>query len=124
MVKRFRFVLALALWAQSLSAASPQVMVNLHDCGGWLEARQAKQVSALEGYVVGMVTGMTVASNVPLLGSPQAATRNEQIYFWVDEYCRKNPLKYLEEAMIVFANEVSHNAYQQAVERAMRANGK
>jgi hypothetical protein len=116
MLKRARFVLALAMWAKSLSAASPQVMVELNDCGKWLEARQAKQAWTLQGYVVGMLTGMSMASNVPLLGSSQQdAIRNEQIYFWFDEYCKKNPLKYIEEATVVLANEVSHNAYQQAI---------
>jgi hypothetical protein len=114
-----RVALAFGLWAQSLSAASPQ-MVELNDCGKWLQARQAKSAWALQGYVVGILTGMIEATGVSLLGaSPQAAISNEQIYFWVDEYCRKDPLKNLEEAMPAFADEVSHGAYQQAVNRAI-----
>ena len=104
-------------WAEApVGRPSPEVMVELNDCGKWLEARQAKQAWTLQGYVVGMLTGMSMASNVPLLGSSQQdAIRNEQIYFWFDEYCKKNPLKYIEEATVVLANEVSHNAYQQAI---------
>jgi hypothetical protein len=121
---RVQFALGLALWASSMIAGSTQVVVPLDDCGQWMQAREAKQAQAwvYQSYVVGLLTGMSMASNVPLLGnSPQARVSDEQVYFWMDEYCRKNPLRYLEDGVLAFANETSHDTYHQAVERASKA---
>jgi hypothetical protein len=129
-VMRVRFALALALWATFQSAASPvavnartpsPVVLNVGpSCAEWLETRQAPY-SIYEGYnegfIVGVLNGMSIASGVSLWRNPQGPLRREQVYYWVDEYCRKYPLNDLMMALVAFAQEVSQGAYGQAVER-------
>jgi hypothetical protein len=129
-VMRVRFALALALWATFQSAASPvavnartpsPVVLNVGpSCAEWLETRQAPY-SIYEGYnegfIVGVLNGMSIASGVSLWRNPQGPLRHEQVYYWVDEYCRKYSLNDLMMALVAFAQEVSQGAYGQAVER-------
>jgi hypothetical protein len=41
----------------------------------------------------------------------------EQLFYWLDEYCRNNPLKDTSEAAAAFANQVTHDAYLHALMR-------
>ena len=121
---RVRFGLALCLWAMFQSAASaawPQAIVNAGpSCGEWLKTRQAQYSiyeSYNEGFIVGVLNGMSIASGVSLWYNQRASISRDQVYFWVDEYCRKDPLKDVMTALGAFAQEVSQGAYGQSVTR-------
>jgi hypothetical protein len=115
-----RLLIAVATWATLQSAALPQTIVvrgNI-DCAQWLEARQAKTSAAYEGFVVGVVDGLSAGSGVSLWDNQQGfSISNDQAFLWSDEYCRKNPLKHVFEGLTVFANEVSQGSFGQHVTR-------
>jgi len=86
-------------------------------CAEWLKARRDSYSiyeAYNEGFIVGTLNGMSVASGVSLWTNQQVSISREQVYFWVDEYCRMYPLKYVMTAMGSFAQEVSQGAYGQA----------
>jgi hypothetical protein len=80
------------------------------DCGQWLQFRQAKQSEMHEAYVVGLINGMSMGSGVSIWSKTGEPTK-EQLFYWLDEYCRTNPLKDTSEAVAAFANQVTHDAY-------------
>jgi hypothetical protein len=125
MLVSVRFILVLTLWATFQTAASAVTINAGSTCTEWSKTRQAPY-SIYEGYnegfIVGTLNGMSIASGVSLWINQQIPISRDQVYSWMDDYCRKNPLSVLPEAIGVFANQISHNAYQQAVERAFQAN--
>src|SRR5277367_5309294 len=106
-----RYLLAVTFGAALTPAHAGGVFAPLGpDCGQWLTARQARQSSVYEGYVVGMLIGMSMGSGISIWGSPQSPVHQNQVFFWLDEYCRTNPLGNTMIALVVFANQVTDNA--------------
>ena len=82
MFTRMWFALSMAFWSTFQSAYAGSVFSPLGpDCGQWLQARQAKQSTVYEGYVVGMLTGKSMASGVSLWGSPSATLSQPKFSF-------------------------------------------
>ena len=79
------------------------------DCGQWLQARQAQQSIVYQGYVIGVLNGMSMGSGVSIW--PGRPNQRVHLFFWLDEYCRTSPLKDTIEALVDFANEVTNGAY-------------
>ena len=117
MLTRTLFVLSIALWSASQSAHGEGVLAPKLDCGQWLDARQTKQSSVYEAFVNGLLTGMSMGSGISLWGYPPNPVSQAQLFYWLDEYCRTNPLKTTLQAVAAFADEVSHNAYSRAALR-------
>ena len=88
------------------------------DCGQWLQARQAQQSNVYEGYVIGMLNGMSMGSGVSIW--PGQPNQRVQMFFWLDEYCRTSPLKNTLQALVDFANEVTNGGYSRAFLRSSR----
>ena len=60
------------------------------DCGLWAKGRNA-DASILEGYVLGLLNGMTLESGFNFWKKPYSIS-SEQSFLWLDKYCRENPL--------------------------------
>jgi hypothetical protein len=117
MVKRI--VLSIAFWATALSAHAEggnYWLMWSPDCAQWLQYRQTKQSEMHEAYVVGLINGMSMGSGVSIWSETGKPTK-EQLFYWLDEYCRNNPLKDTSEAAAAFANQVTHDAYLHALMR-------
>ena len=113
-----RIVLSIAFWATSLSADAGGTywLMWSPDCGQWLQYRQAGHSEVHEAYVVGLINGMSMGSGVSIWSEMGEPTK-EQAFYWLDEYCRTNPLELTSQAVAAFANQVTHDAYLHALMR-------
>ena len=97
------------------SIASAQVVTKIIDCAEWLKAREEHQAISYQGYVDGVVDGMSMGIMVSIRGEnipPKYSS--EQIFYWMDRYCRNSPLNSLLSGIVQFANEVTNDAYKKA----------
>jgi len=69
------------------------------DCGMWVKpethAREIENRAWLIGFLSGVNMGFTMASSATIgKRTPEFAfdITNEQIFLWIDKYCRTNPL--------------------------------
>src|SRR5450759_5651699 len=60
-------------------------------CGEWIVHREKSDTLALgnASWLLGYLSGMAIGSGKDYL----AGTGNSSIYKWMDNYCRKNPLR-------------------------------
>lgn len=60
-------------------------------CGEWIVHREKSDTLALgnASWLLGYLSGMAVGSGKNYFGG----TENSSIYKWMDNYCRKNPLR-------------------------------
>ena len=72
--------------------------IDTPSCGNWVESRQAKR-SYLErahngGWLLGFMSGLAMKSGIDYL----AKSDKDSLLLWVDNYCKANPLEYLDKA--------------------------
>ncbi|WP_019447000.1 hypothetical protein [Cupriavidus sp. BIS7] len=75
------------------------------DCGEWVTARQNTQRNTFaslrnETWVIGYMSGIVMGAGEKIAGDPMGKYSNEQIYLYVDNFCRANPLKRAGDAVI------------------------
>jgi hypothetical protein len=69
-------------------------------CGKWVKDRQERDVlttTALEHWLVGYLSGLAIGLNREFFHKDGVAVDNESILLWMDNYCRANPLKDVQE---------------------------
>jgi hypothetical protein len=97
------------IYAQGVTTVDPFGQV---DCGSWLTARKEDRSKTIESYVLGLVDGMAVGSMKNIrAGLNGISVNREQLFFWTDEWCRKNPLEFISHGASVFADERTGGAY-------------
>jgi len=83
----------LCVFATSLvqSASGQQNTIGEPDCGQWISRKREPDKAWLLGYLSGASSWQvaTKANIVEQVGSV------EQIYLWMDNYCKANPLSFL-----------------------------
>jgi hypothetical protein len=84
------------------------------NCGLWLEARTAKTADNYESFVLGYVNGLAVGRLIDIWRFNRSNVSREQLYFWMDEYCRKNALKGVYDGSVDFANEMTNGEFRKA----------
>jgi hypothetical protein len=74
-------------------------------CGEWVVHREKSDTLALSNasWLLGYLSGMAIGSGKDYV----AGTDNSTIYKWMDNYCRKNPLRDLRSGGIALASELS-----------------
>jgi hypothetical protein len=87
------------------------------DCGMWLDARNKKIATALESYSVGYVNGLAVGSSIDIWTAKGASVSSAQLHFWMDEYCKKNPLSGIFQGGHIFADEMTSGRFSQALKK-------
>lgn len=98
--------LALALGLVFSSPAAPQVWTQgMVDCGLWRDARKKDSAAVLEGYLVGLINGMAVASQTEIWKAKGISVTESQVYYWMDGFCEKNPLKDVIQGAFEFKRE-------------------
>lgn len=111
------FALSIVFWATFPPAHAANLWIEGGlDCGQWLQARQDKQSDVYEGYVIGVLNGMSMGSGVSIWR--HQPSQKVQMFFWLDEYCRTSPLKNTLQALVDFANEVTNGAYSRSILRS------
>ena len=81
------------------------------DCGDWLKAREVQQSSLYETYVIGVVNGMAIGRWIDLWNFEGNSISGNQVFYWLDNYCKKNPLKDVNSAIFEFADERTDGAW-------------
>jgi hypothetical protein len=110
-------LIALLAFANTINAQGVTVDTTVHpfgkvDCGSWLNARKADSSKNIESYVLGLVDGMALGSMKNIRrGLNGISVNREQLFFWMDEWCRKNPLGTTSQGAFVFADERTGGAY-------------
>jgi hypothetical protein len=82
----------LCVFATSLvQSASGQQIIGEPDCGQWVSRKREPDKAWLLGYLSG-ANSWQVATKADLLKQIGSA---EQIFLWMDNYCKANPLSFL-----------------------------
>ena len=102
----------------SLVAAAQVIEIrgNL-DCGSWLSARKNNEAVAYEHYMLGVVDGMVAGSLVNVWAGKGGGVSNQQFFYWLDNYCRKNPLSTTLTAADDFSNEMSEDRFRKRIRK-------
>lgn len=74
-------------------------------CGEWVVHREKSDTLALANasWLLGYLSGMAIGSGKDYL----AGSENSSLYKWMDNYCRKNPLRDLSSGANALAAELS-----------------
>jgi hypothetical protein len=100
-------VMAIAFLLGIASTSANAVNVRgSRSCGLWVQYHQQQGgnpmgADAEEQWLVGYLSGLAVGLHQDFLQSDNAS-----LFAWVDNYCKNNPLNYLDEAGIYLAQEL------------------
>lgn len=88
------------------------------DCGTWLSARKSNTANHFEHYLLGAIDGLALGRLVDVWGGKGGRVTREQFYYWMDNYCEKNPLDMTITAAVNFADEMSNGVFKTKAKRA------
>lgn len=109
MWRMFVFMLVIACVP---ARADPIYVRGSTDCGQWNYARTQSLSKILEAYVIGLTSGMSFGRGVPFWGPPRSYS-DEQIFMWLDKYCRDNPLSDIVEGSVHMIDEATNGRFSQ-----------
>jgi hypothetical protein len=113
-----RYIIAILLsFISALATAQGVVVKGNMDCGAWLDARERKLASNMQSMIVGYVDGLAVGRSVEIWYGKNPPVNEIQLYFWMDEYCRKKPLSSLSEGAFEFANEMTNGRFIKSLKK-------
>jgi hypothetical protein len=98
-------ILGLILLCATQVEAQRVTVQGTVDCGIWLDGRKANAARALEHFAAGLVNGISIGSGVEIWNAQGISTSFSQLYYWIDSYCTRNPLKDVTQAVVAFADE-------------------
>jgi hypothetical protein len=81
------------------------------DCGLWVKARSDRRAETLEHYFLGLMNGLAVGTRVEFWRADGQKISREQVYLWMDNYCRQTPLSSVIEGAIKLMNERTKSTY-------------
>jgi len=106
------FLIALLLFTNTVYAQESVMQQNSVNCGLWLKGRQTNTAQYLENFLTGTVNGLAMGSWIDIWrGTSGVLVSPEQLYFWMDNWCQKNPLTNISEGTFAFANERTNGVY-------------
>ena len=88
-----------------------------YDCGMWLEARNKNNAASLESFIVGLVNGLSIGATMNIWNGKGVAVSQAQLHYWMDEYCKKNPLSGIYEGAHVFADEMTNGKFSKQIKK-------
>ena len=93
-MKKHSLVLFTLTLASSLSFADPYTKFGDPDCGAWVKNQTTRERAWLMGKLTGMNHILVVLGNNSKKKDPlNELDSANQAFVWMDNYCRKNPLK-------------------------------
>ena len=117
MRKNIYALFAVMIFGTVSNSTNAVTVMGAAPCGVWIKDREAAEREAAslssrtterfaalhsQGWLVGFLSGIAIATNKDFL----RATDSTSMSLWVDNYCRANPLKALEEAGSDLAKEL------------------
>lgn len=112
-------VLPILLVLMSQAHAATDGYIAVHggiDCGRWTKARTEQTSIALESYILGMANGLALGRRVDFWRYSDSNLSEDQVYYWLDNYCRENPLKSALTGLMVLFDEVTQGAFSRALQ--------
>ena len=106
-MKRHILGALLFVCASSQATAGPVVIEGMMDCGMWLKARKDSTSQSLEHVVLGFMNGLSFGGQREFWRAGGHKVGREQVFFWLDNYCQKNPMNDVYEGAIVLFRERS-----------------
>lgn len=89
------------------SDANAVTVRGSRSCGEWMEAHQSSEPSvasnATENWLIGYLSGLAVGKRKDFI----VGTDNASLFLWVTDYCRANPLDYLDDAGVRLSAELA-----------------
>ena len=87
-------LLALALALVTEQSAAVVGIRGAVSCGTWLKGRGAGESNRHQTWLVAFLSGLAAGRDMDFWGQPGVnILENESVYLWMDNYCRNNPLK-------------------------------
>ena len=83
--------LALLYFGFAISSAQAVLIRGDRSCGYWISSKGGPQQVVNETWFVGYLSGIALESDKDFL----RGTDNESLFLWLDNYCTKNPLKFI-----------------------------
>jgi hypothetical protein len=71
------------------------------DCAAWVAMRADGDANSAESYVVGLINGLIWARSVNFWRMDQDDVRPEQVFLAVDNACRADPMRPIEEQVLI-----------------------
>ena len=78
---------------------------GISDCGEWAVARKTNLAMALEHYVIGVLNGMSFATQKEFWQAKGVRISREAAYLWMDNYCQSHPFETILGATIALFRE-------------------
>ena len=79
-------------------------IVGARSCGAWI-ANSTQTTASREAdraWLVGFLSGLAIGARKDFL----RGIDSDSMYLWIDNYCRANPLKFLDSAGVALAQEL------------------
>ena len=109
-------LIAAVFWMTASAAQQNQVvLLGSGDCGTWLQARKTNQAKFLEQHLMGLINGMTMGSSIDIWIVGGSTVSAQQLYFWMDNHCQKNPLSNTFAGATDFADERTSGEYKKKI---------
>lgn len=90
--------MALLIFSLAISSAVPNAnAINVRaatSCGQWVSEKGTWEGAGSNRWLLGFLSGLAAGGGKDIL----RGVDNESIYLWVDNYCRANPLRGIDEA--------------------------
>jgi hypothetical protein len=90
-----RLIVAIALALCLVLPLPAQAAVTIEgdvECADWVKWRTKSGSDILEGYVIGLLNGLSIARDVEFWQVDGRRLSRESVALWMDKYCRDNPL--------------------------------
>jgi hypothetical protein len=105
MARTFVSIVALCFSLASPIAFAQRTSIGDSDCGKWLELNKDQNNYLSQSWLVGFLTALNMTSpKHDLLSKIKSPS---QIYFWIDNYCRANPLSSISIGAMQLHNELN-----------------
>ena len=82
------------------------------DGGSWAENRTQGTAVVFEGYLQGTMNGLALGSGTEFWNATGSMLKPEQVFLWMDKFCRENPLKDVINGAVTLMNEHTDGAYR------------
>ena len=110
-------IAVIVLFTSALATAQGVVVKGNVDCGAWLDARDRKTATNMQSMIIGYVDGLAVGRSVEIWYGKNPPTNELQLFFWLDEYCRKKPLSDVSAGVFEFANEITNGRFSKSLKK-------
>jgi hypothetical protein len=86
------------------------------DCGNWVKARARNTPNVHEALLLGTLNGMALGTGIDFWRAGGTKVSREQVFLWMDKYCRENPLSHIIDGSKKLIDERSDNGWTRAKE--------